>query len=236
MLDYVVDKISEIGINEIIIVSNNKYHQHFIDRAKEQTHRPDITFQVLNDNTMSNDDRLWAIGDINFAIQWLELDDDLLVIGSDNIFKFDLKAAYQRFKDTNKTTIIGYDVKELELAKKYGIIDIDKNNKVLEFLEKPEDPPSTLAAICVYFYPKAVLPKIAEYLAEGENYLKPEQFKKRKDAPGNFPSRLLEFDDVYAQIHDEARYDVGGFESLKSAKEDFWEKDVDIERLKKWML
>lgn len=224
MIDYVVDKIEELGITEIFVVTNNKFSQHFSMWANE--HKGKAKIKVINDKTTSNDDRLGAIGDIQYTIKQAEINDDLLIIGGDNLFKFSLSKAYDLFRTKKKSVIVAYDVKSLELAKKYGVIELDDNNKVLSFVEKPSMPKSTLCAICVYFYPKKVLPMIDRYLAEGNN----------KDAPGNLPAWLIKVDEVYAQSYSEDWFDVGGFESLKEAKEDFGEKDVDIEKLKKGII
>ncbi|MFT4297794.1 MAG: nucleotidyltransferase family protein [Candidatus Woesearchaeota archaeon] len=221
MIEYVIDKIQELGINEIYVVTNAKFYKHFTEWS--ENYQSESKIIIVNDNTTSNDDRLGAIGDIDFTIKNHEIDDDLLVIGADNLFKFSLKNAYETFKQKQKTTIVAYDVKDIELAKKYGVIEIDSNKKVLSFIEKPEQPKSTLCAICVYFYPKETIEMIDRYLNEGNN----------KDAPGNLPAWLIKADEVYAESYSEAWYDVGGFESLKEAKEEYGEINVDIEKLKK---
>jgi glucose-1-phosphate thymidylyltransferase len=231
MIDYIIEKIEEIWISDIIVVANDKYFVHL--QVWAQTYTGNANIKVINDETTTNDTRLGAIWTIQYVVEKAHIADDILVVGGDNLFKFSLQPSYELFKRKQKTTIIGYDVKSKDLAKKYGIIDIDADNKVLNFVEKPETPPSTLAAICLYYYPEHILPEIKKYLDEGKANLTPEKYNKRKDAPGNLPSWLLDKDGVYAQVHDEHRYDVGGFESLKAAREDFGETEIDLEGLKK---
>jgi glucose-1-phosphate thymidylyltransferase len=221
MINYIMDKIEELGIEEAIVVTNEKFDVDFKEWA--DNYQGNIKkISVINDHTTSNDDRLGAIGDIHYAIKQASIDDDVLIIGGDNLFKFSLIKAKELFDSKRKATIVAYDVKEIELAKKYGVIEIDESQKVLSFIEKPDEPKSTFCAICVYFYPKEILPMIDKYIEEGNN----------PDAPGNLPAWLIDNDEVYAQSYDEDWYDVGGFESLKQAKEDFGEKDVDIGKLK----
>ena len=226
MINYIIDKLLEIKINDIYVISNNKYFNHFQNRANNNYKQNQINIQIINDKTYSNDDRLWAIWDIQYTIQQTNISDNIIVIWWDNLFQFSLQESYNLFLEKQKTTIIWYDVQNLELAKKYWIISIDNTNKVTKFVEKPQNPESTLAAICVYYYPKYILPQIEEYLSQWNN----------PDAPGNFPARLINKDDVYAQIHNKHRYDVGWFESLKSAKEDFGEQNINIEELKSLIL
>jgi glucose-1-phosphate thymidylyltransferase len=220
MIEYIIDKITELCIKEIYVVTNNKFHKHFEEWAKN--YGGNVKIQVINDNTMSNDDRLGAIGDINYTIDKAKINDDILVIGGDNLFKFSLVKAKELFDAKQKPVIVGYDVGEIELAKKYGVIEVDENKRVLSFVEKPDLPKSTFCAICVYFYPQEYIEVIKKYLKEGNN----------PDAPGNLPAWLIKDYEVYAETYSEAWYDVGGFESLKEAKEAFGEVDVDIEKLK----
>jgi len=225
MINHIMEKIEEIGITEVFVVTNNKFHLIFEEWAKKYEGKAK-NIKVINDNTYSNDDRLGAIGDIEYTVKNCKINDDILVVGGDNLFKFSLLKAFDLFKSKRSSTIVAYDVKNLELAKKYGVIEVNKNKRVLSFVEKPQEPKSTLCAICVYFYPSNKLKMIDAYLAEGNN----------KDAPGNLPAWLIQKDEVYAENYDEPWYDVGSFESLKQAKEDYGEKDVDIEKLKKGII
>ncbi|MFT4303339.1 MAG: nucleotidyltransferase family protein [Candidatus Woesearchaeota archaeon] len=225
MIEHVLEKILEIDINDIYIVTNEIFTKQFEEWANNYPNK-EINIEIINDGTTSNDDRLGAIGDINFTIDKANLDTDLLIIGGDNLFKFSLDNAKFLFTTQNKPTIVGHDVKNIELAKKYGVIEVDNHKKVLSFIEKPSEPRSTFCAICVYFYPKEYIKVIKKYLDEGNN----------PDAPGNLPAWLVKNDEVYAETYTEPWYDVGGFESLKEAKEAFGEEDVDIEKLKKGIL
>lgn len=221
IIDYIMEKIEEIGITEVYVVTNSRFYEHFKEWQGNYKGKSEVT--IINDNTTSNDDRLGAIGDINFTLEKENIDDDILVIGGDNLFKFPLKKAYELFRKNQDSTIIGYDVKDLDLAKRYGVIEVSDDNKVLSFEEKPEKPKSTYCAICVYFYPKKTLKLLDKYIEEGNN----------KDAPGRFAAWLVENDAVYAVNHEEKWFDIGGFESLKEAKEEYGETNVDIEALKK---
>ena len=221
MINYIIKKIEDLGVDEVHVVTNSRFYEHFTKWA--ETYNGASKVVIVNDKTTSNDDRLGAIGDIQYTIEQGNIDEDIVVIGGDNLFKFTLDNAHQLFNEKRKTTIVAYDVKDIELAKKYGVIEVDENNKVVSFEEKPSQPKSTLCAICVYFYPKEILPRIKEYLDAGNN----------KDAPGNLPAWLVKNDEVYGIGYDESWYDIGGFESLKEAKEEYGEENVDIEKLKR---
>jgi len=206
ILDYLMEKIMKIDVSEIVLVTNNKYYDHFVERSNNVNY--ELKVEVINDNTMSNDDKLGAIGDMQFAIEEAGLDDDLLVVCADNLFEFGLEKSVEMFQKTSKSVIVAYDIQDLEKAKSLGIVAVDENNKVTDFVEKPDNPPSTLASVGIYIYPQNVVAMVKWYLEEWNN----------PDSPGNFPAWLLEREDIYAQAHTEQWYDVGTHAALEAAK------------------
>ena len=109
-----------------------------------------------------------------------------------------------------------YDVKDLELSKKYGIVSLDKNNKVIDFSEKPEKPRFTLAAKCLYFFPKEKLGIIKTYL----------NTDAAKDAPGYFLEWLSKKESIFGYVFkDEKWFDIGDKKSYEEANHEFRRKE-----------
>jgi len=160
---------------------------------------------------MSNEDRLGSLGDIQYVIQKNNVEDDVLVVAGDNLFEFSLKPMENMFKDKGKTIVALYDVKDKELAKQYGIVTIDENNKMTDFIEKPEVPPSTLSSTGIYFYPREVIVDLMQYGKGGEN----------TDKAGNFLADLHKKEDVYGFVSEEQWIDIGSHEQLKYAQDNF---------------
>ena len=72
IINYIVDKLKAIaGIDEIYIVTNRKFIHNFRKWVKSVKSSKKIT--LVNDLTKSNQDRLGAIGDINFVIEKLKI-------------------------------------------------------------------------------------------------------------------------------------------------------------------
>jgi glucose-1-phosphate thymidylyltransferase len=163
---------------------------------------------VHDDGTTSNDDRLGAIGDMQFAIDVAAIQDDLLVIAGDNLFDFSLAeyAAFWRSKGRASAVAVR-DVGSRELASQYGIVALDADARVTAFVEKPADPPSTLAAIAAYIYHREHVPLIRAYLDAGESH----------DQPGRFAAWLQEREPVYGWVFDSTWYDIGDHEQLLEA-------------------
>lgn len=222
ILNYILDKVEEMKLKEVVIVSNNKFFKHFEEWKTKQSYN--VNIKILNDGSNSNNDRLGAIKDIQFALQKEKIDDDVLILSSDNLFEFSLTEMYKKFQELKKPLIGCYNVAWIEEAKKFGIVELNSKNKVVDFVEKPENPPSTLASIGVYFFPKNEIKLIDEYLKE-DNV---------SDAPGNFISWLHKKTSVYGFSFDKKWFDIGSFESLEQARKEFSKrKEKEEEQAKK---
>lgn len=65
ILDWLIEDIDTLGVvDEYVVISNHKYAHHFEAWAKERPQR--IT--VVDDGTETNETRLGAVRDIQFAI------------------------------------------------------------------------------------------------------------------------------------------------------------------------
>jgi glucose-1-phosphate thymidylyltransferase len=203
ILSSIVESIETVAdVDEVHVVTNARKAPAFVDWAQGR----DIT--VHDDGTSTNEDRLGAIGDMQFVIERAGFDDDLLVIAGDNLFEFDLSefVGYWRSKGT-ASAIAVRDVGTRELAQRYGIVDLDDDGRVLDFVEKPEDPPSTLAATATYLYHRAHVPLIRTYLEDGN----------APDQPGRLVAWLYRREPVYGWAFDAGWYDIGDHEQLLAA-------------------
>ncbi|HLC96565.1 MAG TPA: nucleotidyltransferase family protein [Candidatus Nanoarchaeia archaeon] len=210
IIEHILAKIEELdSVDEIFIVTNNKFEKNFVEWKKTFSSKKKIT--IINDRTTTNEDRLGSLGDIKYVIRQAKVHDDLLVIAGDNLFEFSLKPMEQQFKKKRKAIVALYDVKNRELAKQYGIVTLDKNNKMISFIEKPENPPSTLSSTGIYFYPKEVIPLLLEYGSHGEN----------TDKAGNFLQDLHKQHDVYCYVTKQRWLDIGSHQQLEEAQTTF---------------
>lgn len=173
------------------------------------------TISVLNDGTLSNDDRLGAIADMQFVLEKEDLlNDDLMVLGGDNLFDFELTCFYDYFQMVGADCITAHVITNKEVLSGSGVIEVDEDGKVNSFEEKPDCPRSNLAVPPFYIYKKETLPLITEYLKEGNN----------PDAPGNFIPWLIEKKPVYVFQFEGRRYDIGTLESYKLVQDLFSKK------------
>src|SRR5947207_3070292 len=150
MLEWVIDNLAPIeGIEKVYVVTNSKFAADFQAWADQYhaTH-PKLSFEVINDHSTGDTDKLGAIGDISLCIARAHLGSSgLIVVAGDNLFSQSLEE-FGRFCAEKEQPVLGvYDVGSLEEAKKYGVVAVGANGEITSFEEKPADPKSTLIGI-----------------------------------------------------------------------------------------
>ncbi|GAA0359010.1 hypothetical protein GCM10008932_09600 [Alkalibacterium iburiense] len=213
ILDHIVEKLDKVeSIDEVIIVTNEKFTTHFQDWANGASYTKKLT--VLNDGTTTNDNRLGAIGDIQFVSETLQLDDDVMILAGDNLFDFELTDFAQYFEEKETDCITSYHEENEAQLKRAAVVELDENQEVLSFVEKPDNPQSNYCVPAFYLYKKETLPLIKDYLEAGNN----------PDAPGHFVPYLIQHKPVHAYLFEGKRYDIGTLESYEQAKLEFSKK------------
>jgi len=83
--------------------------------------------------------------------------DEVLILAGDHIYAitYDEMIAFHRATDADVTVPV-YEV-PYEDASRFGILELDSEGRVVEFYEKPENPPGTLASTGIYLFKKDVL-------------------------------------------------------------------------------
>ena len=212
MMEHVLDNVADIrDIDQAYVVTNAKFASHFEDWASG--YRPDLHFRftIVNDGSTDDSNKLGAIGDLHLVLTKFQINDDIIVIGGDNLFSEDLSGFGDYCKQKNSPVTGVYDVGDLEQIKKYNAIDIDENSRISYFEEKPKEPKSTLTGIALYFYPASTLPLIHEYIAEGNN----------PDQPGRLVQWLYPRVPFYVWKVPGLWFDIGSIETLEEANRVF---------------
>ncbi len=209
IIEWVVDNLVGIpDLETIYVVTNDKFaadFQAWSERYQDQ--HPEFKFKIINDGSKSDEDKLGAIGDINFVITRENLmRNNLLIVAGDNLFTESLTDFVVCAKETEATVAV-YDVGDLEAIKKYGNIAVDAEGIITRFEEKPEKPRGTLAAIALYYYSPAVLSLLTTYLAAGNN----------PDQPGRFVQWLYTRKPVKTFQIKGKWLDIGSKETLENA-------------------
>jgi glucose-1-phosphate thymidylyltransferase len=201
LLDYLVDRLREVELDEIQLVTNARFAAAFRDWAPD-----DVT--VLDDGTTSNEDRLGAIGDIAFALERSGLtDEDLLIVAGDNLIGYSLAGLVDFWREKGGSALAVREVADGALLSQYGIAELDASDRVIGLEEKPAEPKSNLAATASYVYRADHLALLPRYLEEGNP----------PDAPGNFTAWLYSREPVYGYRVAGEWHDIGDLGQLLEA-------------------
>ena len=208
ILDWLVDDIDGAGlVDEFIIISNHRFAHHFTDWAKGKKQR--IT--VVDDGTSTNETRLGAVKDIQFTIDKLELDDDMLVIAGDNVLDFSLQR-FARYALEKKTScIMRYYEPSTEKLRKTGVAVVDEADRILSMEEKPAEPKSHWCTPPFYIYKASDVGLVKVGIDSGCGV----------DAPGSFIAWLSSVTPVHAFEMPGKRYDIGNLQSYEEVKRNY---------------
>ena len=208
ILDWLVDDIDTLGeVDEYVVISNHRFAHHFEEWAVTKT----MKITVVDDGTSTNETRLGAVKDIQFAIDQLGLDDDMLVIAGDNVLDFSLTKFISYAKEKKSSCIMRYYEPAMEKLVKCGVVTIDENDLVLNMTEKSPTPATNWCCPPFYFYSKedAKLVKVGIEAGCGV------------DAPGSYIAWLCQQSKVYAMEMPGKRYDIGNLASYEKVQEDY---------------
>ena len=207
ILDWLITDIGKAGVvDEYVVISNHKFASIFEDWAKKES---EIT--VLDDGTESNETRLGAVKDIQFAIEELKLDDDLLVIAGDNLLDFSLVDFIRYAQEKGTTCVMRYYEPSIEKLRKTGVATVNEEGLILSMVEKPADPQSHWCCPPFYFYRKEDVPLVKAGIDSGCGV----------DAPGSFIAWLATQTPVYAWEMPGKRYDIGNLASYEEVQQTY---------------
>jgi glucose-1-phosphate thymidylyltransferase len=213
MIDYVLDNLAPIGgIDRIYVVTNAKFAGHFQRWADgHRAASSQLNFTIVNDGSTDDTNKLGAIGDIHFVLKTQAVEDDIIVVAGDNLFSEKLSDFGRLCREKQAPVLAVYDVGNLEEIKKYNAISLDGDGRITFFEEKPKQPTSTLTGIALYYYPRAALALIKQYIAEGNN----------PDQPGRLIQWLYTRRPVYTWKVPGLWYDIDSKETLEEANRIF---------------
>lgn len=213
ILDWLIDDIDTIGeVDEYVVISNHKFAHHFEAWAKTKTQK----VVVIDDGTSTNETRLGAVCDIQFAIEKLGLDDDMVVIAGDNVLDFSLTKFIKYAKERGTSAIMRYFEADPKRLSKSGVVTVDENDLAIDMVEKPATPPSNWCCPPFYYYTKEDARLVKEGIASGCG----------TDAPGSYIAWLCHKTKVHAMQMPGKRYDIGNIESYEKVKNEY--KGIEI--------
>lgn len=164
---WVVDKVLETGIKDILIITGTEHAGAICDTfGSGEEFGCSFTYRIQ--------ERPGGIAQAIGLGADFSKDEPYMVILGDNIFEYNLKEDVENFSsEFIKRRRNGEHISNLSMAKvflmevndpsRYGVAEI-KDGKVVNIEEKPENPRSNLASVGIYFYSPNSFDKIKNHL------------------------------------------------------------------------
>jgi glucose-1-phosphate thymidylyltransferase len=208
IIQYLVEKLGGADCSKIIVVTNARFYRHF---QLWQKTCGDSRVTIVNDGTRTPQDRLGAIGDMGLVFRREGAREDFLVLGGDNFFEEPLEGFIKESCRRKKSVTIGvFRLKRRADARSYGVVELDARKKVVGFEEKPLRPRSDLIGMCLYYFPKASIRHLKEYLADRAN---------TKDTIGSYIRWLSKSGGMHGFVFKHQWFDIGSVKTYREAQQ-----------------
>ena len=202
-----IDRIDDI--DEHVVITNHRFADIFERWASEQHYSKPVT--IVDDGTESNETRLGAVCDLLYAMDKLQIDDDLLVVAADNLLFFSFAEFVAFAKEKQSSCIMCHEQPSIEKLQRTGVIVVDDRMKVLNMEEKPQVPKSHWAVPPFYICLQKDLDLVRHSVENGCG----------KDAPGNLAHYMVEHTTMHAWPMSAGRFDIGSLDTYYEAVEKY---------------
>lgn len=193
------------NVEAVCVITNNKFY-NLLENWRTQSNFAD-KITVINNGINREKERLGAVGDLKYALDTIVAKDDVLVLGSDNLFNISFKGIINFRKHHRNHVIIAVNMVETSNMSKQPNDVVLRGDRVIKFIEKPSQPQSQYFSPLLYILPKSKLDLVSVFLSNG-NYA---------DNVGDFIAWLVnEKYPVIAYRMSGKRFDIGDPQSYKS--------------------
>jgi len=136
-----------------------------------------VAVTVFSDGTLRQEDRKGAIGDLLLAVEHHHIKDDLIVIGGDNWFTYDLVDFVAKARERCPAVIVTCVAKGARPSR-FGWVELDSTGRIVRFTEHPPTEPTEmpLKASCVYYLGAGDLKWLSQFAVEQSTVCSPGTF------------------------------------------------------------
>ncbi len=149
MIYYPLEAMVRAGIHDVLITSSSDHAGHFVNLLKSgEEFGLQLEFAV-------QENPKGGIADAILLGEEFAKNQRTLIILGDSIFTFNLQESLASFAKREKGAVI-FGMRMETDSKQYGVIEVDKQSRVLSIEEKPEQPKSNIAQSGIYLYDEKV--------------------------------------------------------------------------------
>jgi glucose-1-phosphate adenylyltransferase len=227
IIDFTLSNCVNSGIYDVLVLTQYRPHSlnEHIGRGRPWDLDRSFTGGIkMLQPYMGREDSDWYSGTADAVYQNLNMirrveadqqqPDLVLVLSGDHVYEMDFSKLIDFHQDSESDATVCTISVSLEEATRFGILATDRDDKVLDFVEKPSDPPGTLASMGVYLFNLDVLEELLadDSLSETSSH----------DFGKDIIPRMIEDDfDVFAFPFDGYWVDVGTVDA-------YWETQMAL--------
>jgi glucose-1-phosphate thymidylyltransferase len=190
LLTHIVERIPHSI--DILIVTNRKFETNF-RRWQENIDRK---IEITIEDVWTDKEKKGALGSLMFGIEKGNINEDLLVLASDDYFEFDLFQFIAAYNGQNALIAV-HDIGDKSRASQFGVVEVE-NGRIVKCEEKPMHPNTSLIGVACYLLPSRLLPVLSRYHREHPEV----------DQLGQFITYLVKCDTVDAYVFTEMWLDT----------------------------
>ncbi len=237
IIDFAISNCVNSGIKNIGVVTQYQpliLNNHIGNGASWGLDRLDAGITILQPYS-NNEGSKWFEGTAHAIYQNIDYIDSMdpeyiLVLSGDHIYKMDYDEMLEQHKQNNaELTVAVIDV-PMEEAPRFGIMNTDDNDRIIEFEEKPENPKSNHASMGIYIFNWK---RLREVLVNSAN----KDVEMLDFGKNVIPFYIKSGDRVFAHTYNGYWRDVGTIDSLWSANMEFLDNESGLTiRDKNWRI
>lgn len=225
IIDFALSNCANSGINNVGVITQYQpleLNTHIGNGSSWRLDGIDSGVTVLQPYSATEGNR-WFQGTSHAIYQNIDYIDRInpeyvLILSGDHIYKMDYDDMLQTHKDNLASLTVAVLDVPLKEASRFGIMNTDSNDRIVEFEEKPEHPKSTKASMGIYIFDWK---RLRTVLIDGEkNGIDMSDFGKNV-----IPAYLESGERVYTYNFDGYWKDVGTIESLWEANMEYIGED-----------
>ncbi|WP_027107979.1 glucose-1-phosphate adenylyltransferase [Lacticigenium naphthae] len=228
IIDFALSNCANSGITNVGVVTQYQpliLNEHVGDGAPWGLNRHNGGATILQPYS-SVDGEKWFKGTAHAIYQNIDYIDQynpdyVLVLSGDHIYKMDYEKMLNFHKEKAASLTVGVLPVSWDEAPRFGIMNTDLTNRIIEFDEKPAKPKSNLASMGIYIFN---WPRLKQYLQDNQS-----KTRNMLDFGGDvIPAYLDNSEQVFAYAFEDYWKDVGTIESLWEANMEFINPDHDL--------
>lgn len=166
IIDFALSNALNSGIRKMAVATQYKAHSliRHMQRGWNFLRAERNEFLDILPASQRVEETKWYMGTADAVTQNIDIIDDyqvkyVIVLAGDHVYKMDYEVMLRQHVESGANVTVGCLTVPREEASGFGVMDTDANGRIIDFLEKPADPPGTpddpeqsLASMGIYVF------------------------------------------------------------------------------------